>query len=140
MCRSGRWVLWAWPCWWSCWSRPTCPDGCGRSLRLASRWRDVFAHRGWDVVSADAPWVLVRAPGLRERLAPEGIVVRDCAQLRHARPRPGGCARQPGSGPAGARIGPFEQRRLRLLSIPVDPHLVPAARGHRGVLVWRWTP
>ena len=42
---------------------------------------DVFAHRGWDVVSADAPWVLVRAPGLRERLAPEGIVVRDCASF-----------------------------------------------------------
>ncbi|MYH79029.1 MAG: aminotransferase class I/II-fold pyridoxal phosphate-dependent enzyme [Acidimicrobiaceae bacterium] len=40
---------------------------------------DVFARRGWDVVAADAPWVLVRAPGLRERLAPEGIVVRDCA-------------------------------------------------------------
>ncbi|MXW95113.1 MAG: aminotransferase class I/II-fold pyridoxal phosphate-dependent enzyme [Acidimicrobiaceae bacterium] len=40
---------------------------------------DVFARRGWDVVSADAPWVLVRAPGLRERLALQGIVVRDCA-------------------------------------------------------------
>ena len=24
------------------------------------------------------------------------------------------------------------------MSIPVDPHLVPAASGHRGVLVWRW--
>jgi len=40
---------------------------------------DVFARGGWDADSADAPWVLVRAPGLRERLAPEGIVVRDCA-------------------------------------------------------------
>jgi histidinol-phosphate/aromatic aminotransferase/cobyric acid decarboxylase-like protein len=28
--------------------------------------------------AADAPWVLVQAPGLRERLAPHGVVVRDC--------------------------------------------------------------
>jgi histidinol-phosphate/aromatic aminotransferase/cobyric acid decarboxylase-like protein len=40
-----------------------------------------FARRGWQVCSADAPWVLVRAPGLRERLALEGIIVRDCSSL-----------------------------------------------------------
>lgn len=28
--------------------------------------------------AADAPWVLVHAPGLRERLAPHGVAVRDC--------------------------------------------------------------
>ena len=42
---------------------------------------DVFARRGWDAVSADAPWVLVRAPGLRERLAQQGVVVRDCTSF-----------------------------------------------------------
>ena len=42
---------------------------------------DEFERRGWQVSSADAPWVLVRGPGLRERLAPEGIVVRDCASF-----------------------------------------------------------
>ncbi len=42
---------------------------------------DEFVRRGWRVSSADAPWVLVRAPGLRERLALEGIVVRDCASF-----------------------------------------------------------
>ena len=36
---------------------------------------------GFAVEAADAPWVLVRAPGLRERLAPHGVVVRDCASF-----------------------------------------------------------
>ena len=31
--------------------------------------------------AADAPWVLVRAPGLRDRLAVHGVVVRDCASF-----------------------------------------------------------
>lgn len=30
---------------------------------------------------SDAPWLLVRAPGLRERLAPQGVIVRDCASF-----------------------------------------------------------
>ena len=30
---------------------------------------------------SDAPWVLVRAPGLRGRLAPHGVLVRDCASF-----------------------------------------------------------
>ena len=41
----------------------------------------VFRQSGWPVDAADAPWVLVRAPGLRERLAREGIVVRDCTSF-----------------------------------------------------------
>ncbi len=56
----------------------------GWALQIASAraaLADEFAGRGWRVSSADAPWVLVRAPGLRERLALEGIVVRDCASL-----------------------------------------------------------
>jgi histidinol-phosphate/aromatic aminotransferase/cobyric acid decarboxylase-like protein len=39
---------------------------------------DVLAGHGLVAEAADAPWVLVRSPGLRERLAPCGIVVRDC--------------------------------------------------------------
>ena len=42
---------------------------------------DVLAAHGFQADAADAPWVLVDAPGLRERLAPLGIVVRDCASF-----------------------------------------------------------
>ena len=42
---------------------------------------EAFRQEGWQVTAADAPWVLVRAPGLRERLAREGIVVRDCTSF-----------------------------------------------------------
>ena len=35
-------------------------------------------HRGLEVDAADAPWVLVRGPGLRDRLAHERVLVRDC--------------------------------------------------------------
>ncbi len=42
---------------------------------------DVLAANGLDADARDAPWVLVRAPGLRERLAPHGVVVRDCASF-----------------------------------------------------------
>ena len=55
-------------------------------------WRRAMVARRADLVTvlegaglaaavADAPWVLVRAPGLRERLAPHGVVVRDCASF-----------------------------------------------------------
>jgi histidinol-phosphate/aromatic aminotransferase/cobyric acid decarboxylase-like protein len=33
------------------------------------------------VHGADAPWVLVERAGLREQLAPFGIVVRDCSSF-----------------------------------------------------------
>ena len=42
---------------------------------------EVLRRFGFAVEAADAPWVLVRAPGLRERLAPHGVVVRDCASF-----------------------------------------------------------
>jgi histidinol-phosphate/aromatic aminotransferase/cobyric acid decarboxylase-like protein len=42
---------------------------------------DVLLANGLVAEVADAPWVLVRAPGLRERLAPHGVVVRDCASF-----------------------------------------------------------
>ena len=41
----------------------------------------VFRQCGWPVRAADAPWVLVQAPGLRELLAPQGIIVRDCTSF-----------------------------------------------------------
>lgn len=55
-------------------------------------WRDGIARLRGDLVAlldrhglvaeaADAPWVLVAAPGLRARLAPHGIVVRDCTSF-----------------------------------------------------------
>ena len=42
---------------------------------------DVLEERGLTVHAADAPWVLVEARGLRERLAPRGVLVRDCASF-----------------------------------------------------------
>ena len=42
---------------------------------------DMFRRGGWQVAAADAPWVLVQAPGLRERLAREGVLVRDCGSF-----------------------------------------------------------
>lgn len=55
-------------------------------------WRDGIAALRADLVGllathglvaevADAPWVLVDAPGLRDRLAPHGVVVRDCTSF-----------------------------------------------------------
>jgi len=49
---------------------------------------------GYDVTTTDANWVLIRAPRLRERLAPHGVVVRDldsfglAGWFRMALPRP----------------------------------------------------
>ena len=41
----------------------------------------VCADHGLGPLASDANWVLVEAPGLRERLAPHGVVVRDCANF-----------------------------------------------------------
>ncbi len=41
----------------------------------------MLTHRGLIPESGDAPWVLTYAPDLRERLAPLGIIVRDCASF-----------------------------------------------------------
>ena len=59
----------------------------------------LLAGHGLTVEPSDAPWLLVRAPGLRTRLAPHGVVVRDCTSFglpEHARiavPGPDGLAR-----------------------------------------------
>jgi histidinol-phosphate/aromatic aminotransferase/cobyric acid decarboxylase-like protein len=41
----------------------------------------VCARHGLEPLASDANWVLVEAPGLRERLARQGVVVRDCANF-----------------------------------------------------------
>ena len=57
-------------------------DLAGWTAAIAAARRDLAAlleARGFAVDVADAPWVLVKAPGLREALAPHGVLVRDCA-------------------------------------------------------------
>jgi histidinol-phosphate/aromatic aminotransferase/cobyric acid decarboxylase-like protein len=49
--------------------------------RLRGRLVDVLRWNGLDPEPSDANFVLVRAPGLRDRLAPHGILVRDCASF-----------------------------------------------------------
>ncbi len=41
----------------------------------------LFEYYGFVVTQADAPWILVQAPGLRDQLAPYGVVIRDCASF-----------------------------------------------------------
>jgi histidinol-phosphate/aromatic aminotransferase/cobyric acid decarboxylase-like protein len=41
----------------------------------------VLAKHDLEAAPTDAPWVLAAAPGLRERLAPQGVLVRDCASF-----------------------------------------------------------
>jgi histidinol-phosphate/aromatic aminotransferase/cobyric acid decarboxylase-like protein len=42
---------------------------------------DVLRGAGLDPAPSDACWVLVEAPGLRDRLAPKGVAVRDCTSF-----------------------------------------------------------
>jgi histidinol-phosphate/aromatic aminotransferase/cobyric acid decarboxylase-like protein len=54
----------------------------GWSAAIASARGDLvalLAAHGLVAEASDAPWVLVRASGLRNRLAPHGVVVRGCA-------------------------------------------------------------
>ncbi len=48
---------------------------------LRHRLGAVLAAHGLGARSSDANWVLVDAPGLREALAPHGVVVRDCTSF-----------------------------------------------------------
>jgi histidinol-phosphate/aromatic aminotransferase/cobyric acid decarboxylase-like protein len=50
-----------------------------RSLR--GRLDRLLRQAGFDPAPSDANWLLVHAPGLRERLAPERVLVRDCASF-----------------------------------------------------------
>jgi histidinol-phosphate/aromatic aminotransferase/cobyric acid decarboxylase-like protein len=57
-------------------------DGWRRSIAGCRRQLvELLAARGLRANAADAPWVLVTAPGLRDRLAPHGVVVRDCTSF-----------------------------------------------------------
>ncbi|MGI8984694.1 MAG: aminotransferase class I/II-fold pyridoxal phosphate-dependent enzyme, partial [Acidimicrobiales bacterium] len=49
--------------------------------RLRGRLVDVLTGAGLDPEPSDANYLLVRAPGLRDRLAAQGILVRDCASF-----------------------------------------------------------
>jgi histidinol-phosphate/aromatic aminotransferase/cobyric acid decarboxylase-like protein len=49
----------------------------GRRAELVA----LLQERGYQALPSDAPWLLVDAPGLRERLIPHGVVVRDCANF-----------------------------------------------------------
>lgn len=65
----------------------------------------LLARCGLAAVAGDAPWVLVPAPGLRELLAPAGVLVRDCATF----------------GLAGwARIGVPDDVGLERLAVALD--------------------
>jgi histidinol-phosphate/aromatic aminotransferase/cobyric acid decarboxylase-like protein len=46
-----------------------------------SELADVIRSHGHPVEAADAPWVIVEAPGLRNRLAQRAVVVRDCSSF-----------------------------------------------------------
>jgi histidinol-phosphate/aromatic aminotransferase/cobyric acid decarboxylase-like protein len=48
---------------------------------LRSELAGVLAQHGITAEPSDAPWVLAKAPGLRDRLAPHGVVVRDCTSF-----------------------------------------------------------
>jgi len=53
-----------------------------RIARARAELVAVLAARGWTAVAADAPWVLVpRAAGLRDALATQAVVVRECASF-----------------------------------------------------------
>lgn len=57
------------------------PGWCATVARLRGQLADLLEAHGLAVEAADAPWVLVRAPDLRERLAPAGVLVRDCTSF-----------------------------------------------------------
>ncbi len=49
------------------------------SAALRAQLVGVLRAAGLAPEPSDANFVLVRAPGLRDRLAPQGVLVRDCA-------------------------------------------------------------
>jgi histidinol-phosphate/aromatic aminotransferase/cobyric acid decarboxylase-like protein len=79
---------------------------------LRAQLADLLVSHGLVVRPSDANWLLVDAPGLREALAPTGVIVRDCASFglvgvaRIAVPNESGLARL---GDALERIHPSNQ-------------------------------
>jgi histidinol-phosphate/aromatic aminotransferase/cobyric acid decarboxylase-like protein len=74
-------------------------DSARRVAELRRELVAMLAAHGFSAGPSDANWVLVRAPGLREALAPHGVLVRDCASfgmagiMRIAVPTAAGLAR-----------------------------------------------
>jgi len=56
-------------------------EWCALTAALRQALVAVLVRHGLDPLPSDANWVLVEAPGLRDRLAPEGVVVRDCSSF-----------------------------------------------------------
>jgi histidinol-phosphate/aromatic aminotransferase/cobyric acid decarboxylase-like protein len=61
--------------------RSDLPGWRDRVARRRVELGDLLTSHGLPMEAADAPWVLTEAPGLRERLAPHGVVVRDCTSF-----------------------------------------------------------
>lgn len=57
------------------------PAWAARVASLRNQLLGVLSRHGLQGDPSDACWVLVEAPRLRDRLAPEGVVVRDCASF-----------------------------------------------------------
>lgn len=57
------------------------PGWAASVTRLRARLVDVLRAAGLEPEPSDANFVLVRAPGLRARLMPNGVLVRDCASF-----------------------------------------------------------
>ena len=57
------------------------PGWAAEVARLRATLVEVLATAGLRAAPSDACWVLVDAPGLRDRLAPVGVVVRDCTSF-----------------------------------------------------------
>ncbi|MGB9377399.1 MAG: aminotransferase class I/II-fold pyridoxal phosphate-dependent enzyme [Mycobacteriales bacterium] len=57
------------------------PGWAAAIARRRAELSDLLRGHGLAPQRSDAPWVLVHAPGLREALAPHGVVVRDCTSF-----------------------------------------------------------
>ncbi len=97
---------------------------------LRAQLAAVLARHGIAARASDANWVLVDSPGLRERLAPYGVLVRDCTSFgmtgvaRIAVPTADGLAQLDAALAAAEAAGPLPPGRL--LGTPSDP---PPERG-----------
>ena len=57
------------------------PGWAKETARLRQELDSLLRQAGFDPMPSDANWLLVGAPGLRQRLAPSGILVRDCTSF-----------------------------------------------------------